>query len=116
MSNLSRRVANLEAKFGGDIPYIWVFPAAPIPEHDFSSNETFFRTLAAKRIGHPTFKLGVFPARAERNEDVFHLVTDMKALLGFVSKYTDRVGMPPNPLRPRREELEACITVLEAKT
>lgn len=112
MSSLSRRVASLEAKFGNDTPYVLVHPAAPIPEHDFETDDDYFRVLAAKRIGHNDFKLGVLRESPEFDEDTFVLIRKMNAFFAFIAKYTDRIGAPPNPLRPSREEFQALGEIL----
>jgi hypothetical protein len=109
--NIKRRVKSLEEKFGGTEMTIFVHPSAPIPEHDFDSDKEYFGAKVAERLGHDNFKLCVFSAD-ERKQDTFVWVKDFSALSRFVSKYSSRVGMPPNPLRTKKEELEAFAEVL----
>ena len=92
--DLTKRLAKLEREHGKHKAAVFVFPPAITPEHNFRSDDEFYKDQAVQKFGRDDFDVAVFPGKKERTEPIFDFIGDLQAFIDDVAKNSARIGFP----------------------
>mgnify|MGYP001800786091 CR=1 FL=1 len=74
--DLTKRLAKLEREHGKHKAAVFVFPPAITPEHNFRSDDEFYKDQAVQKFGRDDFDVAVFPGKKERTEHIIDFIGD----------------------------------------